>query len=210
LRIANRSNLIEYFLSKRKKLLLKVKKGYSDHSPSGQYPMRTAAVQTKSRNGQADQFFPKNTAIGGALDELMADCYIMRHLALFIILSLGASLAVRGEDQGPVEKTGKTVEKAATKTGQTVEHGAQATERTVGKGLKKTGNTLEKAGGAVTGSSKHHAKKKSSAAKASPSPSPKPESSPAASPAATPVESTPTPAPTPVESTPVPTPTPSR
>src|ERR1700731_414114 len=93
----------------------------------------------------------------------------MRHFAILIILSFGASLAVYAEDQGPVEKTGQTVEKAAKKTGQTVEHaasatgqtvkhGTQATERTVGKGLKNTGNTLEKAGHATTGSSHHPAK----------------------------------------------------
>src|ERR1700733_7457255 len=97
----------------------------------------------------------------------------MRHFAILTILLFGASLAVRAEDQGPVEKTGKTVEKAATKTGKTVEHaasatgqtvkhGTQATERTVGKGLKNTGNTLEKAGHSVTGSG-HHAKKTSKA-----------------------------------------------
>ena len=76
----------------------------------------------------------------------------MRHFALIAILSPGVSFAVRADDQGPVEKTGKTVEKAAIKTGQTVEHSAQATERTVGKGLKKTGNTLEKAGKGTTSS----------------------------------------------------------
>jgi hypothetical protein len=117
----------------------------------------------------------------------------MRHFGLMMILSLGISLAVRAEDQGPVQKTGQTVEKAAVKTGQTIEHGAQATGRTVGKGLKKAGNTLEKAGNGTTSSSRHHAKTKRSTAKASPSPSPKPESSPVASPSATPVESTPTP-----------------
>src|ERR1700724_259944 len=105
----------------------------------------------------------------------------MRHLAFFSILLFCASLAVRAEDQGPVEKTGKTVEKAATKTGKTVEHaasatgrtvkhGAQATERTVGKGLSKTGSTLEKAGNGVT--KKHHAQTKHAATKARPSPSP--------------------------------------
>ena len=115
----------------------------------------------------------------------------MRHFVFFIILSFGASLAVRADEQGPVEKTGKTVEKAATKTGETVEHaatatgrtikhGTQATERTVGKGLKKTGNTLEKAGGATTGSARHHARTKGTTAKTTPSPSPTPESSPAA------------------------------
>src|SRR6476659_11183477 len=113
----------------------------------------------------------------------------MRHFALIVVLSLAVSLATRAEDQGPVEKTGKTIEKAATKTGQTVEHGAQATERTVGKGLKKTGNTLEKAGHAATGSSRHHGKTKRSTAKASPSPSASPESSPVAAPSPSPVES---------------------
>jgi hypothetical protein len=140
----------------------------------------------------------------------------MRHFALIIVLSLGASLAVRAEDQGPVEKTGKTVEKAATKTGQTVEHaasatgqtvkhGAQATERTVGKGLSKTGSTLEKAGNGVT--KKHHAQTKHAAAKSSPSPSPSatPVSTPSPTPAPTP-ESTPVATPTPVETTPTPGP----
>src|SRR5580704_3409830 len=157
--------------------------------------MPSGAVQTKLRDGQEGSLSEKYGRRGNFMRTRTE--IAMRHFALIIVLSLGVSFALRADDQGPVEKTGKTVEKAAVKTGQTVEHGAQATERTVGKGLKKTGNTLEKAGGAVTGSSKHHAKKKSSAAKASPSPSPKPESSPAASPAATPVESTPTPAPTP-------------
>jgi hypothetical protein len=105
---------------------------------------------------------------------------IMRHFALITILSLGVSLGAQAQDQGPVEKTGQTVEKAAKKTGQTIEHGAQATERTVGKGLKNTGNTIEKAG--TTGSSKHHAKTKHSTAKASPSPSPTPAGSPVPSP----------------------------
>ena len=92
----------------------------------------------------------------------------MKHLALAITLSFGLSLAVFSQDQNPVTKTGKTVEKAAVKTGQTVEHGAQATgetvkhgtqatERTVGKGLKNAGNTLEKAG-TETKKSKHHYK----------------------------------------------------
>jgi len=54
----------------------------------------------------------------------------MRHFAFTIVLLLGASLAVRAEDQGPVEKTGTTVEKAAKKTGQTVEHAASATGQT--------------------------------------------------------------------------------
>ena len=146
-----------------------------------------------------------------------AEIITMRHFAFLIILLFGASLGVRADDQGPVEKTGQTVEKAATKTGKTVEHaasatgqtvkhGTQATERTVCKGLKKTGNTLEKAGAGVTGSSRHHAKTKGSPAKASPTPSPKPESSPVATPSATPVE----PSPTPVETAPTPTPTPSR
>jgi hypothetical protein len=67
----------------------------------------------------------------------------MRHFALTTILSIGVSLAAQGQDQGPVEKTGQTVEKAAKKTGQTIEQGAQATEPNVGTGLKNTGTTIE-------------------------------------------------------------------
>lgn len=172
--------------------------------------MPSAGVQTKLRDGQAVEFVPKNTPAVVTLCELRAET-TMRHFALIMVLSLGISLAVRAQDQGPVEKTGKTVEKAAVKAGQTIEHGAQATERTVGKGLKNTGNTLEKAGNGTTSSHSHHARTKHNTAKASPSPSPKAESSPAASPAATPVESTPTPAPTPMSSpATTPTPTPSR
>ena len=68
----------------------------------------------------------------------------MRHLALTIILSLGVPLAMRAQDQGPVEKTGQTVEKAAKKTGQTVEHGAKATGQTVEHGAQATERTIGK------------------------------------------------------------------
>src|SRR5208337_3612908 len=117
----------------------------------------------------------------------------MRHCILISILSLGVPLALKAQDQNPVEKTGKTIEHGAHATGQTLEHGAQATERTVGKGLKKTGNTLEKAG--HRDSSRHHVKTKHRTVEPSPSPASAPESSPAVSTAPTPLEKGPSPAP---------------
>src|SRR5271166_2508648 len=173
--------------------------------------MPSVAVQTKLRDVKMASLSEKYGRRGNFM-RTKAEI-AMRHFALITILSLGVSFALRADDQGPVEKTGKTVEKAAVKTGQTVEHGAQATERTVGKELKKTGNTLEKAGNGTTGFHRRHARTKGSTAKASPSPSPKPESSPSGSPAPTPAESAPTPAMTPAptpETTPIPTPTPGR
>jgi hypothetical protein len=193
------------------------------------YPMRSAPSQTKLTLPPFALFlllfvvsfwrYATTTDTAAKVRRYELTMTTMRkHFAILSIFLLGVSLGVRAEDQGPVEKTGKTVEKAATKTGKTVEHaasatgqtikhGTEATERTVGKGLKKTGNTLEKAGHATTGSSHHHH------AKASPSPSPKSESKPLATPSPTPVvpASTPVPTPTPeAPSTPAATATPSR
>src|SRR6516162_1577712 len=110
-----------------------------------------------------------------ATTKLLCELDDMKHLALAITLGFGLALAVHSQDQNPVTKTGKTVEKAAVKTGQTIEHGAQATgetikhgtqatERTVGKGFKNTGQTLEKAGSA-TKQPKHQYKSKHPKAK---------------------------------------------
>jgi hypothetical protein len=184
-------------------LLLEVEKGYFGHSRGGEYPMLSAVVQTKLSQRNPLQYSRRGILIRTIME------ITMKYFALIIALSLGVSLAARAQqDQGPVEKTGQTVGKAAKKTGQTiehgaqatgrtVEHGAQATERTVGKGLKNTGNTLEKAGQGTTASSKHHAKTKRSTAKPSPSPSPKPESSPVATPSPAATETAPAPSPTP-------------
>jgi hypothetical protein len=70
----------------------------------------------------------------------------MKNYVLVGILALGLPLALKAQEQNPVEKAGKTIEHGAKATDQTIEHGVQATERTVGKEFKKTGNTLEKAG----------------------------------------------------------------
>jgi hypothetical protein len=152
---------------------------------------------------------PEKYAHRGTLVRTKAET-TMRNFGLIMILSLGLSLAVRAQDQGPVQKTGKTVENAAIKTGQTVEHGVQATERTVGKGFRKAGNTLEKARNGTTSSHRHHARTKGSTAKENPSPSPKAESSPVASPSPSGAESAPTPmsspASTPAVSSPAPSP----
>ena len=70
----------------------------------------------------------------------------MKELALLLTVTFGLSFAVYSEDQNPVTKTGKTVEKAAVKTGQTVEHGAQATGETIKHGTQATERTVGKGG----------------------------------------------------------------
>jgi len=114
----------------------------------------------------------------------------MRKLRFIILAALGLPLGlVWAQDQGPVEKTEKTVKKAATDTGETVEKGTKAAARTVGKGIENTGKTIEKAGATPTRKRHRHPKASPSA---SPSPSGTPTSTP--TPSATPVP-TATPAP---------------
>jgi hypothetical protein len=115
----------------------------------------------------------------------------------FIILAVLPFGLIWAQDQGPVQKTEKTVKKTASETGETIKKGTKATARTVGKGIENTGKTIEKVGATPT-------KKRPRHPKASPSASPRPSTTPAATPtpSATPV---PTATPQPPAS---PTPTP--
>jgi len=63
-------------------------------------------------------------------------------LAVAVPLSVCQALA----DQGPLERTGRTIKHSAEATGRTLEHGTKATMRTVGKGVRKTGQTLNHVG----------------------------------------------------------------
>ena len=75
-------------------------------------------------------------------------------LILALALALPLSICQAQTDQGPLERTGRTIKHGAQATGrtlkhgaqatgQTLEHGAKATGRTVGKGVRKTGRTVE-------------------------------------------------------------------
>jgi hypothetical protein len=78
-----------------------------------------------------------------------------RILILALAAGLPLSISLAQADEGPLHKTGRTLEKVATNTGETIEHGAkatgrtlkhdaQATGRTLAKGAHKTGRTLKK------------------------------------------------------------------
>ena len=78
-------------------------------------------------------------------------------LILALALAVPLSICQAQADQGPLERTGRTVKygaeatgrtlkHGAEATGQTLEHGAKATGRTVGKGVRKTGRGLEHVG----------------------------------------------------------------
>jgi hypothetical protein len=114
----------------------------------------------------------------------------MRKFTFMILAALALPFGLSwAQDQGPVQKTEKTVKKAASDTGETIKQGTKATARTVGKGIENTGKTIEKAGATPTKKRRRHPK-------ASPSASPKPSATPA---------STATPA---ASATPIPTATP--
>ena len=79
--------------------------------------------------------------------------------ALILALALVVPLCVfqAQADQGPLERTGRTIKHSAEATGQTLKHGAEATGRTlkhgaeatgrtVGKGVRKTGQTVNHMG----------------------------------------------------------------
>jgi hypothetical protein len=107
----------------------------------------------------------------------------MRKFMFIILAALGLPFGlIWAQDQGPVQKTEKTVKKTATDTGETIKKGTKATARTVGKGIENTGKTIEKVGATPT-------KKRPRHPKASPSASPSPGTTPAATPmpSATPV-----------------------
>jgi hypothetical protein len=72
----------------------------------------------------------------------------MLRSALILALALAAPLSVcqAQTDQGPLERTGRTIKHSAEATGRTLEHGTKATMRTVGKGVRKTGQTLNHVG----------------------------------------------------------------
>jgi hypothetical protein len=67
---------------------------------------------------------------------------------LILALALAVPISVRQAqaDQGPLERTGRTIKHSAEATGRTLKHGAEATGRTVGKGVQKTGQTLDHMG----------------------------------------------------------------
>jgi hypothetical protein len=109
---------------------------------------------------------------------------LMRKFTLIILAALSLPFGLWAEDQGPVQKTEKTVKKTATETGETIKKGTKATARTVGKGIENTGKTIEKAG--ATPTKKPHRR---------PKPSPSASPSPSVTPATTPTPSA-TPAPT--------------
>jgi len=78
-------------------------------------------------------------------------------LILALARAVQLSICQAQADQGPLERTGRTikhgaeatrrtVKHGAEATGQTLEHGAKATGRTVGKGVPKNGRTLEHVG----------------------------------------------------------------
>jgi hypothetical protein len=72
----------------------------------------------------------------------------MVRLTLILALALAAPFSVcqAQADQGPLERTGRTIKHGAEATGRTLKHGAEATGRTVGKGVRKTGQTLNHMG----------------------------------------------------------------
>jgi hypothetical protein len=78
-------------------------------------------------------------------------------LILASALAVPLSVCQARADQGPLERTGRTIKHSAEATGQTLKHGAQATGqtlkhgaqatgRTVGNGVRKTGQTLNHVG----------------------------------------------------------------
>ena len=83
----------------------------------------------------------------------------MGRLALILALVLAVPLWIcqAQVDQGPLERTGRTIKHGAQAAGRTIKHGAEATGRTlehgtkaagrtVGKGVQKTDQTLKHTG----------------------------------------------------------------
>jgi hypothetical protein len=98
--------------------------------------------------------------------------FLMRKITFIILAALGLPFGlIWAQDQGPVQKTEKTVKKAASDTGETIKKGTKATARTVGKGVENAGKTIEKAGATPTNKRHRHPKP-------SPSASPRPSSTP--------------------------------
>src|SRR3982074_3221449 len=91
----------------------------------------------------------------------------------FIILAVLPFGLIWAQDQGPVQKTEKTVKKTDSETGGRIKKGTTATARTVGKRIENTGKTIEKAGATPANRRHRHAN-------ASPSVSPSPSTKPAA------------------------------
>jgi len=67
-------------------------------------------------------------------------------LILASVLAVPLSVCQAQADQGPLERTGRTIKHSAEATGRTLEHGTKATMRTVGKGVRKTSQTLNHVG----------------------------------------------------------------
>src|SRR5262249_2021447 len=67
-------------------------------------------------------------------------------LALILVLALAVPLSVcqAQADQGPLERTGRTIKHSAEATGRTLKHDAEATGRTLKHGGEATGRTVGK------------------------------------------------------------------
>ncbi|HKY37721.1 MAG TPA: hypothetical protein VJN18_17385 [Polyangiaceae bacterium] len=76
----------------------------------------------------------------------------MKRLLLFCLMAPLALACRQNKDaEGPMERAGKKVDKAAEKTGEAVETAAEKTGEAADKAAKATGEALEKAGRKLKG-----------------------------------------------------------
>jgi phage-related tail protein len=76
----------------------------------------------------------------------------VKHVALFgLVLALASACHDNKQAEGPVERAGKHVDKAAQKTGAALEKAAEKTDEVAHKAVTATGEAFEKAGQKLKG-----------------------------------------------------------
>lgn len=76
----------------------------------------------------------------------------VKHVALFgLVLALASACHDNKQAEGPVERAGKHVDKAAQKTGAALEKAAEKTDEAAHKAVTATGEAFEKAGQKLKG-----------------------------------------------------------
>jgi hypothetical protein len=76
---------------------------------------------------------------------------VKRILYLCLLGSLACACHQNRDPEGPMQRAGKSVDKAADKTGHALKGAAQKTGEAAGKAAKATGGALEKAGQKLKG-----------------------------------------------------------
>jgi len=76
---------------------------------------------------------------------------VRRLLLLCLVVPLALACHKNKDAEGPMERAGKNVDKAAKKTGEAVETAAEKTGEAADKAAKATGEALEKAGSKLKG-----------------------------------------------------------